>query len=160
VTSLERLASWRFSDLSEAERRLLIAASDGSNAFCGTNEKDDDASNNAGTGENWAAAREIRAPLIRWLCFDGDTRQLLTSAGIRVHGAKIVGDLDLAYVVFDGVLLMRNCYFSGNVLLRYAETRTISLENSRLSSLRADGLSIRGALILRNKFTCKGVVHY
>jgi len=158
VTSLERLASWGFSDLSEAERRLLIAASDGSNAFCGTNEKDDDASNDAGTGDKWAAGREIRAPLIRWLCFDADTRKLLTSAGIRVHGAKIVGDLDLAYVAFDGVLLMRNCYFSGNVLLRYAETRTISLENSRLASLRADGLSIRGALILRNKFTCKGVV--
>jgi hypothetical protein len=158
VTSLERLASYQFANLSEAERRLLIAASDGSNAFCGTNDKDDDASNDAGTGNNWAGWREIRAPLIRWLCFDNGTSKMLTSAGIRVHGAKIVGDLDLAYIGFDGLLLMRNCHFLGNVILRYAETRTISFENSWLRSLRADGLSIRGALILRNKFSCKGVV--
>ncbi|MGH7932863.1 MAG: hypothetical protein ACREQN_06795 [Candidatus Binataceae bacterium] len=158
MTSLERLVSWQFSDLTEAERRLLAAASDGLTAFCGTHDKDDDASNDARAGESWERNREIRAAIIRWLCFNGGARDLLTSAGIRVHGAKIIGDLDLAYVAFDGLLLMRNCHFSGNVILRYAETRTISLDNSSLPSLRADGLSIRGALILRNKFTCKGVV--
>jgi hypothetical protein len=158
VTALERLASWQFSDLTEAERRLLIAASDGLPAFCGSNDHDDDPSNDAEAGESWEPVRSIRTTLIRWLCFNKDARNLLTSAGIRVYGAKIVGQLDLAYVVFDGLLLMRNCYFSGSVILRYAETRTISLENSCLPSLRADGLSVRGAVILRNKFTCRGIV--
>jgi hypothetical protein len=70
MKSLEEIAGRQFPDLSEAERRLLVAAPQGMPAFCGPTNDDNSPFNNAAIGRKWGKTREIRAKLLRWLCFD------------------------------------------------------------------------------------------
>jgi hypothetical protein len=70
------------------------------------------------------------------------------TAGVRIRGATIVGELDLRHGTVDVPLTMLNCTFTGAVRLEESATKSIDLTGSRLLRLCATGAHIRGSLNL------------
>src|SRR3990172_1400089 len=95
---LDTLARARFGELSQAEVRLLAAIPNGQLAVCGSNMSDADPANDPANSGTWAADRDIRADLIRWLCVDRIAREFVDPMGIRAYGARIPGAIDLSGV--------------------------------------------------------------
>ena len=94
--TLKRMAKEEFGKAWEpthAEQELLKSAPTTDVAYGGPSKKDP---SDAG---NWEQDRNIDAKLIRWLCSERRARDLVDPSGIVVHGARIVGELDLAYMV-------------------------------------------------------------
>jgi len=83
--------------LSEAERRLLLAVPTGAPAICGPSADDNDPANDPTKAAKWSADRELRAELIRWLCVDLEVAKRVDPRGIQVHGAKVIGEMDLSF---------------------------------------------------------------
>jgi hypothetical protein len=70
------------------------------------------------------------------------------TAGVRIRGATIVGELDLRHGTVDVPLTMLNCTFTGAVRLEESATKSIDLTGSHLLRLCATGAHIRGSLSL------------
>jgi hypothetical protein len=74
------LTEQRFRDISAAERKLVEAAADGTDADCAAQSNED---------------HVIRAELLAWICIDLDASKQVTSRGISISEATIRGGLDL-----------------------------------------------------------------
>src|SRR5689334_16086488 len=94
---LEELAKVRFTSLTDSESKMLQAAANGTTAFCGPSQQDDDLRNDPGSADNWPADRQIRSDLIRWLCIDKAAKDCLDPRGIQLHRARISGALDRSF---------------------------------------------------------------
>jgi hypothetical protein len=156
--ALKQLAEARFAPLSDAESKMLRAVVVGDVAWCGPSEKDDDPHNNPSAEEEWGPAREIRAELVRWLCVDKAAEGKIDSRGIRVHGAKISGKLDLSFAFIASVLGFSHCRFTEEILLRWATLANLSLHGSSAKSIDAQGVTIGGNLGLCHGFRAQDEV--
>jgi len=96
---LEVLGRRRFGRLTEAEKRLLLAAPAGKFAMCGPNWDSRDPANDPAKAANWGGEREIRAELVRWLCMDHEASTKINPPGIAIYAAKITAKLDLLSLV-------------------------------------------------------------
>jgi hypothetical protein len=105
-------------------------------------------------GARWDRRREVRAGLIRMLCFSKAVQAYADPHGIRLNGAKITGDLDLAAISIPFPLLLENCYFDKKPFMFQAEIPELVLTRSWVPGLDAERISIKGNLILR-EFTSK-----
>ena len=157
-TDLEALARARFTDLTDAEIKLLSAAPDGEVAVCGPNSKNDDPANDPSKADEWGADRQIRADLIRWLCVDQQAKELVDPKGIQAYGANIRDALDLSYVTVPFPLTLWRCRLMDPVNLRAVEIPELDLQGTWLRSLTADGAKVKGAVFLRNGFHAEGEV--
>jgi hypothetical protein len=155
---LETLSCSPFGDLSVAERKIMRAALRGDFAWCGPNRDDKDSANDPANGEAWEKQRAVRAKLIRWLCIDKEVRPHIDPKGIRIHGARIIGELDLEYAEIPFPLFLRRCLFQNSILLSFARSRTVSLEGSLTGPITGLGWIVEGSLFLRNKFRVRGAV--
>jgi hypothetical protein len=99
----------RFASLSQAELTMIKAAGDGEIAFCGPSHVSDDAGNNPQYSDGWGNQRSIRADILRFLCTDREVARFVDPRGLRVHGAKIAGTLDLSYVPVPYPLHLLRC---------------------------------------------------
>ncbi|WP_135507264.1 hypothetical protein [Roseovarius aestuariivivens] len=108
--------------------------------------------------------RQVRASLIRYLALGapGSKRLRLHEHGLQIAAALIVSDgqadpliqvttpgLDLQGCQLEHDLLLANCRFEHVPALRGARIRTLSLEDSHLPGLQADGLEVLGFIFLR-----------
>jgi hypothetical protein len=158
VDDLEGLARARFGELSKAELELLHAAPKGAVAWCGPTEKDDDPANDPAKADEWGHEREIRADLIRWLCVDRDAKSAVDPKGIRVHGARIPGRLDLSSVRVPFPLLLRRCRLTEHANLTSAGLPALDLAGSRAQSVTAEGAVVNADLSLEDGFRAEGEV--
>jgi hypothetical protein len=78
--------------------------------------------------------------------------------GIRVHAAKIAGDLDLSFASLSFPVLLWRCRVLGNMMLIAAHVPALNLTGSRVQSIRADGVHVAGRVLLRDGFCSKGEV--
>jgi len=154
---LDTLARARFGELSQAEVRLLAAIPNGQLAVCGQNMSDADPANDPANSGTWAADRDIRADLIRWLCVDAIARTCVDPMGIRAYGARIPGAIDLSGVTVPFGLTMRHCSMD-HASLQSTEIPLLDLEGTWLQSLFADAVTVKGAVFLRNGFRTEGQV--
>ncbi|MGH3776530.1 MAG: hypothetical protein ACRDRR_12500 [Pseudonocardiaceae bacterium] len=97
----------------------------------------------------------IRAELIRELVL-GRSGDRLDPLGVRVHGARITGTLDLTHVPAVVGLELRGCYFERAVFLTSARLPWLTLSASHLPALDGDGLRVEGDVLLSEGFTATG----
>ena len=157
------LAARRFANLSSAELAMLrFSDTDnverGDFAVAGTSAKAADRSNDPEHAGDWAASREIRASLIRWLCVDRDALAFVDPKGIRVIGARIVGALDLALVSVPIPLVLDNCLFTDAVNLDGAEVPYLEFDGSYAREIHASGLNVRNNFSMGKGFHAAAVI--
>lgn len=156
--TLEALARARFTDLTEAELKLLRAAPQGEFAICGPNMNKDDPANDPAKATDWGKEREIRADLIRRLCVDRQAKELVDPRGIRVHGARITGPLDLSNVPVPFPMTLRRCHLMGPANLHAIEIPALDLQGTWARSIQADSAVFNGNVFFRNGFHAEGEV--
>ncbi len=163
TSRLVALAARKFPNLSNAERAMLWF-SDIDNvdraefAIAGTSSNPDDSSNDPAHADEWPASRQIRASLIRWICVDYESRNLIDPEGIRVVGARIAGGLDLSLVNVPFPIVLRNCVFTEIINLAGAEIADLEIDGSHTLGIRASGLDVRNNLRMSKGFQAVGAV--
>lgn len=90
----------------------------------------------------------LRAEVVAALALGGIAGTPGRTAGVRIRGALIVGELDLRHGAIEVPLTMLNCTFTDAVRLEEAVTKSIDLTGSHLLRLCATGAHIRGSLTL------------
>jgi hypothetical protein len=128
--SLQQLAAQRFSDFTEAEKKLLVCAESGAQAECGpppTGVSNDP--NNPARGSTWGVERGIRAEVIVWLGAHRQYRRLVHPRGLIVAGAKITGRLDLSALTIPFPLIFFCCYFDDEIRILYSDLFFLSLDH-------------------------------
>jgi hypothetical protein len=155
---LETLSCSPFGDLSIAERKIVRAAPRGDFAWCSPSHDDNDSANDPANGEAWEEQRAIRAKLIRWLCIDKEVRPHIDPRGIRIHGARITGALDLENGEVPFPLHLRRCFLEEGMNLSFAQIRSLDLEGSRTGPIIGPGCVVQGSVFLWKKFRAKGQV--
>lgn len=153
-------------EMTEAEHRVFQYVSSGNCADFSSFGKGDPSQ----VGESWGSERTIRADFVRRLALGLlNTDTLIHPRGIRINCAKIVGQLDLSWCVFDRPLVLTYCYFETGIVLRHAQLRTVALNGSYIGqvedkngkkrkSIDAEDVSIDGSLYLRGGFKAEGCV--
>jgi hypothetical protein len=155
---LETLAWQRFPGLSEAELELLRTAPKGDFAWCGPSRKDDDAANDPSGASGWEQERCIRAEVIRWMCVNRDAKERIDPHGIRVHGAKITGSLDLSYVSVPFGIALHRCSLADPADFRAMKVVELDLAGTWTRSIDADGAEVGGTLSLCKSFRAEGQI--
>ncbi len=156
VRKLTNLAFTRFEDLTESELKVLCAVATGQVANCGP--RDSPQANDPGSADSWGRDREIRAELIRWLCIDREASPLLDARGIRIQGARVIGELDLSFVSIQLPIFFLSCRVNETMILRYAKMEYLDFSGTFTGQIDGDGLTIRRDLILSAGFHSKGKV--
>ena len=110
--------------------------------------------------ESGNAANVVRAEVIRFFAYGGDSdKRPVLGSEIRLQGAWISGDLDLAHVNIPYALLFGHCHFANLVVMQHAGCAALYLDGSCLAKgLEADGLTTQGNVHLRGRFSAKGEV--
>ena len=155
---LIRLAEARFQGLREAEVRVLRAAPAGEVAWCGSSQKDFDATNDPAKANAWGVERSIRAELIRWLCIDREARECVDPRGLRIHGARIEGPLELSFVRVKFPVAVQCCGLREEIRLRFLRIPTICFNGSWVRSINAECAKVKGTVALGNGFCSEGEV--
>jgi hypothetical protein len=101
---------------------------------------------------NWSEHRHIRAALIHWLCVNRIASQCIDSRGIQVYGAKIPDALDLSYVVVPFPLVLVKCRVVDVMKLQAVKIPMLSLDGTRVHSIKGDSVDVNGGVFLRNGF--------
>jgi hypothetical protein len=110
-------------------------------------------------GENWSAARTVRAELLVELLTKG--HQLGGTPGaraVKLRGARVIGSLDLEAATLVCPLLLWDCWLEQPAILREARAASLRLRGCHLPSLAADRLETRGNLELSRGFTASSGV--
>lgn len=145
--NLGQFAKAHFSGiLSLAEVELFRAASLGTVADCTLGSRADDPVD----GACWDSNRVIRASRLIWLCTDRVASQRVHFHGIRIRGARIEEDLDLASAIVRFPLEMVSCYFGGPIVLTSSHLRNLVLTGSVFTRLQADEAVVKGFVSLDN----------
>jgi len=137
------LTEQRFHDLSPAERKLVEAAADGTDADCALQSDED---------------RVICAELLAWLCIDPDVSKLVTSRGISISGATIRGSIVLERANISFPLQIEYSVFEDSVNLLDAHLVYLSMRGSKVQGLSLDGAQIDRSVYLDRGFKSTGVV--
>jgi hypothetical protein len=156
ITTLGRV---RFPDLSEPEGKLLRAAVQGTVAWLGPSSRDDDSTNDPSNAVHWGLERNVRAEVLRWLCVDRSSQDRVDPTGVRLHGAKIVGNLDLSFARLPFPLALVRCRMNDDLVLTSAEIPALILDGNWVRTVHADGVNVKGPVLLRNGFTAEDTVN-
>ena len=146
------MASKSLSEVSSRERALVDAVTSGCVVECSTLSTDQ-----LGLTDN--PRYTIRAELLREMVL-GRSGERLDPLGVRVHGARIRGTLDLTHVPAAVGIELRGCFFERAVLLVSARLPWLTLAGSHLSALDCDGLHVDGDVLLGDGFTATGQGDY
>ncbi len=156
ASKLLELARERFGSISKAEEKLFRKVVNGELADCSDRLEENNDPNRA---KDWdKKKRAIRAECVTWLCTEPEASALVTHKGIRVKGARIDGELDLAYARISFPLYFEKSAFQGGINLRRAEIQALFLIGTHTGPISADGLKVEGDVILRNGFKAEGQV--
>ncbi len=99
----------------------------------------------------------VRAGFLRFLAQGGDESAPVHEARLELHGAYVAEDLDLSGCTIPQPLLLRSCYFEGQILLTEAAAKSLDLGTSRVRSIAGQGARISGGVSLDNGFrSCGG----
>jgi uncharacterized protein YjbI with pentapeptide repeats len=101
--------------------------------------------------ESKGKCRTLRATFIIDILTKPSFRDAMTYRGVDIRGAKIIGDVDLAFAKLDRPFQISESRFEGAISLRYAHADSIiNLEGSDVGGwLDATGLHSEGELSLR-----------
>jgi hypothetical protein len=141
-------------DLTPAERRLLECIASGEEADFSA---PDESQNDPTQGAAWGPERTIRSVFLSWLCTNQQAAACIPPKGIRIRGARIEGLLDFEGATLDHRLFLIRCAIPEGIVLTDARTRGIDLSGSYTQRIHADGLAVKGDLVLSG-LICTGEV--
>lgn len=144
--------------LTAAEERLVLLSPLGEEAVCGPPNKRDPA-NDPRAANLWGPERQIRSPLLRWLCANREAQQLMDPNGIQIFGARIDGSLELSSIAVAFSISLHNCA-TGAIRLSSAQLNSLSLQGSWIDSLHGDNATVSGPVFLRDGFHSTGEVRF
>jgi uncharacterized protein YjbI with pentapeptide repeats len=153
--TLLELARKKFATLSRAEEKLFRAAQEGREASELTGDQGED---NPANAANWNADRVVRPEGIAWLCTDPQASALVTYRGLKLHGMRIGGELDLEQAEIKFSLIARSCAFAGNIRLDDAHLRGLDLTGCFINGLSAVRARFDGAVLLGGGFKAEGEI--
>ena len=105
--------------------------------------------------------RAITAQVLAWLCRDAEARRYVTSQGIHVKGAEVVGPLDLNYVVVPFPLQLEDSVVRESFDLSNAQLSQLLLSGTRLGrGLNAGATKVGGSVFLEGGFVSCGTVNF
>ncbi len=99
---------------------------------------------------NTGGERQIRADFLRAVVLGKIEDAQPLEKGVLIHGARIIGRLDLEGCELQHDLALLACRFDVAPLLRSARVQNLFLNDSSLPGLQADRLEVRGDVSLRN----------
>jgi hypothetical protein len=105
-----------------------------------------------------APENKVRADRIAWVCTDVEASALVTSKGIRMVGAQIVGRLLLEWARLSFQLEIEDCVFAEPINLSFCHLRALSLRRSEIKGLDADGIKSDDDVLLNGGFNAHGPV--
>jgi sRNA-binding regulator protein Hfq len=153
---LLKQARKKFGMLNEAEEKLFRSFADGEPVDYSDKSEEN---NNPNGAIDWDEnSRVIRAECIAWLCTDSGSSEIATHLGIRVRGARVEGELNLAYARFSFPLGFEKSAFMGRINLRQAEIRNLNLGGTHTGPIYGDGLKVESVVFLRHGFKAEGEV--
>jgi hypothetical protein len=91
---------------------------------------------------------QIRAEVVAALALGAVPATPGRTAGVRMRGATVIGELDLRHGTVDVPLTMLSCTFTDSVRFEESSTKSIDLTGSHLLRICATGAHIRGTLDL------------
>jgi len=154
-SELLRLAKEEFGNLTKAEERLFKEVANGEIAdYRDKKKKEDNDPKNAG---KWGNERVIRSKCVEWLCTDKEALELVTHKGIQVIGMRIDGEIGLRFVKIEFPLVFVECAILNGIKLQHAEIKMLSLQGTHTGLIRADGLEVKGSILLLNVKNLGGV---
>jgi hypothetical protein len=136
-----------FEPLSEVERQLVEHCAHGTVLTLG-NERP----------EKPLATNKIRGGIIRFLLLGGDEHYPVHEKGVMIEGVWVRGTLDLRLVSCPVRLFALSCVFDSEIDAFSASIPSFNLAGSSIPGLNADGIKVRGSLVLRRKFAAAGPV--
>jgi hypothetical protein len=148
-----RLAGERFGELTEAELELLETTTSGTRPQAKRARRPE-------LADKWPEKRSVRPAVLQWLCADAQARTLVHPEGITVRAAQILGDIDLTGAELRFPLWMHSCAIQGDILLRDARIRRVSLERSLCNAVIAEGLRCEGSVFLRDGFVAHRAANF
>ena len=156
--AIETLAHLHFPQMrwTDCENNLLEHIASGDMAYCGPSQGSAD-----GPPDDEGTKRmpfDVDAELIRWLCVDLSAAKLVDPKGIQLHGARIVGQLDLSYVNVPFPLSFQNSRFVEDINLAFSQLVNFDLSGSQVRSITANNMTVRGDFILSHGFIAEGEV--
>ncbi len=133
--------------LTRAERRLWEAFPYGATVeyLSGNPELDDPAQS-----DEWGDDRTIRAAVIAALALGACKPVPGRTAGVRIVGARVVGQIDLRHGQIDVPLTLRHCRIEDTLRFDEAVTKSIDLTGSHTGRIMAEGAHVRGSLKLND----------
>jgi len=101
--------------------------------------------------ETSAPRPEIRPEFVRWLATEPEAALHIDPKGLRLYGFTLPEKLDLGKCRLGFGISFFRCTLHGGVNLQFAEIGVLSIVDCTVEgSILADGIDIRGALLLRN----------
>jgi hypothetical protein len=91
---------------------------------------------------HWKEDRIIKADRLAWLCADGAASALVRSRDISISAARIDGALDLVRAKVRFPLHTWKCVFTGPIYLDNCSIRSLFLQHTYITNLKADGLTV------------------
>jgi hypothetical protein len=132
-------------ELTASERRLWDAFPYGETVefLSGDPELDDPA-----RAARWDESRTIRAAVVSALALGARRPVAGRTAGVRVVGARIVGQIELRHGTVNVPLTLRHCRIEDTLRFDEAVTMSIDLTGSHTGRVTAEGAHVRGTLKL------------
>jgi hypothetical protein len=141
-------AFWR---LNSAERKVWESYATGAPVDLRDGENDDPAQ-----GHTWGRERSVRAEVLAALLLGMTEEKPGQVPGIRLAGARIVGELDLSDATFTSRLHLLKCHV-GIISINDARTRGLRFRSCHIRRLRAGRATIDGLLDLDGSTITEGV---
>ncbi|WP_326823788.1 pentapeptide repeat-containing protein [Streptosporangium sp. NBC_01756] len=143
-----------FRRLGPAERRIWDAYPTGAWVDLRTGDKDTDDPVN---GPAWGPDRTVRAEVIAALLLGAREPEPGRTAGLRLAGARVTGELNLSDAVLTGKLHLLNCHLSEVVSLTDATTSGVRFRGCEMERIRAARCTVNGLLELDGSTVRNGV---
>nr|WP_189182918.1 oxidoreductase [Microbispora rosea] len=141
-----------FLRLTPAERRLWEAYPTGAWVDLRGGRETDSSS-----GGSWGRSRVVRAEVIAALVLGRRGGGSVTVPGVRLAGARIVGDLNLSDATIEAKIHLLDCHIAGTVSLNDAKTRGVRLRRCDIFRFRASRATVDGLLDLDGSAVHAGV---
>jgi hypothetical protein len=142
-TTLLELAQQRFEKLNEFEEQLFTAIEQDRIADYSLSPKS-----------------SLKADCISWLLTDSKALKFLTHRGVRVHKCqKILGILNLDFVVVEVPLIFKDCKFTEQISFARAKIFSLQLTGSSVESINAERVKVEHEVCLDSGFESKQEVN-
>ncbi|MGW6358542.1 oxidoreductase [Streptomyces sp. NPDC055092] len=135
-----------YNELTSPERELWDAFPEGHRVDLRTGVPEDD---RVAEGGQWGAGRTVRAAVIVALLLGGNTTQPGAVACLRLAGARISGQLNLAGAQIAHALWIEDCWFEESVDVLGASLQTLVITGSRVPGIEAASARVEGNFDLR-----------